>query len=215
MRLLIRFSKDETVRFLSHLDMQRLLHRALRRAKLPCAYSQGFNPHLLLSFACALPVGTSSRAEYAEVTLEKDVPPASAVQALNEALPGGVRVLAARAMGENEKGVGSRICRALYRLDADILAEDAARIMNSDTLTAQKKTKTGITEVNIRPLIFDLHVQVGTLYALVACSNSENLRADVLAAALKARGISVGLITRTKLFITDGAEIVEPIGDTV
>ncbi len=57
MKLLLRLEKGEKVKYISHLDMQRLFQRALRRAKLPCAYSQGFNPHMLVSFACALSRG--------------------------------------------------------------------------------------------------------------------------------------------------------------
>ena len=75
MKLLLRLEKGEKVKYISHLDMQRLFQRALRRAKLPCAYSQGFNPHMLVSFACALPVSVCSKAEYAEVVLERFVSP--------------------------------------------------------------------------------------------------------------------------------------------
>ena len=56
MRLLMRFLKGPEVRYISHLDMQRLFQRALRRAGLPVGYSQGFHPHMLLSFASAMPL---------------------------------------------------------------------------------------------------------------------------------------------------------------
>lgn len=64
MRIIASFYKHEQVMFVSHLDMQRLFQRAFRRADLPLAYSNGFNPHPLLSFATALSVGYTSDCEY-------------------------------------------------------------------------------------------------------------------------------------------------------
>ena len=75
MRLAVVFTKEAPVRFVSHLDVQRLFQRAFRRAKLPLAYSQGFNPHPLVSFATALSVGMTSRGEYLDVTLAEELSP--------------------------------------------------------------------------------------------------------------------------------------------
>ena len=77
MRLAVVFTKEAPVRFVSHLDLQRLFQRAFRRAKLPLAYSQGFNPHPLVAFATALSVGFTSEGEYLDLTLTEDVSPVS------------------------------------------------------------------------------------------------------------------------------------------
>ena len=73
--MLAVYHKGEAVRFVSHLDVQRTLHRAFRRAKAPLAYSAGFNPHPELSFASALPTGASSDCEWFEVELTEDMAP--------------------------------------------------------------------------------------------------------------------------------------------
>ena len=98
MKLLMRFSKGPEIRYISHLDMQRLFQRALRRAKLPVGYSQGFHPHMLLSFASAMPLGLCSRGEYAEIQLEQQTVPAAAMAQMNEVLLPVSRILACRQM---------------------------------------------------------------------------------------------------------------------
>ena len=66
MRAVIKFSKSEAVKYISHLDMLRLFQRALARSGLKVSYSEGYHPHMLLSFALATPVGVASVCEYAE-----------------------------------------------------------------------------------------------------------------------------------------------------
>jgi radical SAM-linked protein len=69
MRLVIKYTKEERVKYISHLDFLRLVQRAIRRADIPVAYSQGFNPHPRLSFASALAVGVTSEGEYLDIYL--------------------------------------------------------------------------------------------------------------------------------------------------
>ena len=86
--------------FVSHLDMQRLFQRAFRRADLPLAYSNGFNPHPLLSFATALSVGYTSDCEYFDVMLSEYVSPAEFKRRVNAVLPQGVHIVDAVDAGE-------------------------------------------------------------------------------------------------------------------
>ena len=89
MRIAARFKKGEQVRFVSHLDVQRMFQRSFRRAGIPVAYSQGFNPHPLTSFATALSVGCSSDAEWIDVKLDRDMSLTEFSMKLNSALPNG------------------------------------------------------------------------------------------------------------------------------
>lgn len=214
MKLLMRFSKGPEVRYISHLDMQRLFQRALRRAKLPVGYSRGFHPHMLLSFASAMPLGLCSRGEYAEIQLERETVPDAAMERMNESLPPGVRILACRRMEENEPSVGGRIAQAEYTLYPEstanigrILADFAAR----EEIVISKKTKKGMADVNIRPMIHTLFEQEGCIKATLSCSNSENLRADKLAELLQEySGIHIGQIWREKIFVMAGNRLEEP-----
>ena len=95
-RIKITYTKGEEVRFISHLDLMRTVSRAIRRADLPIAYSQGFNPRMKMSFGQALKVGKSSNAEEAKLTFEQQIAPEEVADRLNQVLPAGVRILAAR-----------------------------------------------------------------------------------------------------------------------
>lgn len=95
MRLIANFHKGEALRFISHLDIQRLLQRALKRADMPVSYSQGFNPHPLLAFSSALALGYTSDAEWMDVRMEEAVDPQEFPARLNAVLPEGLRVVRA------------------------------------------------------------------------------------------------------------------------
>ena len=92
-RLRLRYAKRGRLRFTSHRDFQRALERALRRAGVPMAYSQGFNPHPRISYANAAPTGTASEAEYVEIAVTAVLDPELVRAALDEALPPGLDVL--------------------------------------------------------------------------------------------------------------------------
>ena len=92
-RLRIRYAKRGRLRFTSHRDFSRAFERALVRARIPMAYSSGFNPHPRISYAGASPTGAASEAEYLEIGLAEQVEPGSPRRQLDEALPDGLDVL--------------------------------------------------------------------------------------------------------------------------
>src|SRR5512137_863511 len=94
-RMRVTFATDDTVKYVGHLDMARAWERAVRRAHLPLAYSQGFNPQARMHFAAALPVGFTGQAELIDVFLDADVEPADFLARLAPALPGGIRLTGA------------------------------------------------------------------------------------------------------------------------
>lgn len=214
MKLLLRLEKGEKVKYISHLDMQRLFQRALRRAKLPCAYSQGFNPHMLVSFACALPVGVCSKAEYAEVVLERFVPPTECLARLNEVLPEGVRILNACEPKDTDPTVGSVIALAEYSflLKNDGSVEDKLdSMLKKEEILIEKKTKKGFATVNVRNMIHSVKQKENMIFATLSCSNSENLRADKFREILLESGIETLSAVREKLFIISDGVLKEPL----
>lgn len=94
-KLRLRYAKRGTARFASHRDFSRALERALRRAKVPMAYSSGFSPHPRISYAGAAPTGTGSEAEYLELGLAEHCDPGELADALTRALPEGFPILRA------------------------------------------------------------------------------------------------------------------------
>lgn len=95
-KLRLALIKGEDTKYVGHLDLGRALERAMRRAKLPVAYSEGFNPHMKMAFGPALAVGVSSLSEYADVEMTEELPIADVVAALRQSLPPGLALQEAR-----------------------------------------------------------------------------------------------------------------------
>src|SRR5690242_3690544 len=94
-RVRLRYAKRGPLRFTSHRDFARAFERAIRRAGVPVAYSQGFSPHPKISYASAAPTGVASEAEYLEIGLQAEVDPDQLLLALDAALSPGLDVLEA------------------------------------------------------------------------------------------------------------------------
>jgi len=159
MDLRLKFAVKAPVRHISHLDLLRALTRALRRAEIPVAFSEGFNPHMQLSFGPPLSVGTCSMSEYVDVQLTEAMEPAQLVQRLNDKLPQGLRVLDA------QQRIGKGSLMALlsvadyafcYLPDATPAEEErlinkALALMEKEQLVITRERKDKTTEVDVRP----------------------------------------------------------------
>lgn len=95
MKLRLQITKEPGIRFISHLEYQRSIEKAIRRSGIPVAYSEGFNPHMRFSLASALSVGVTSSCEFAEIKLQEERPLAELVEALERALPMGIHIVKA------------------------------------------------------------------------------------------------------------------------
>lgn len=156
MKLRMQITKDKDIRFISHLEYVRTIGRAIRRAKLPAAYSEGFNPHLKFSLASALGVGVVSYTEFVEIELAEPMEVETAAKALDAALPRGIRVLAADAVDTHHAALMSQAAGALYRVTLPYAGEvqEAVRQFNvADSLLFQKaapKTKAKVKEIDVK-----------------------------------------------------------------
>lgn len=145
---------------------QLAFQRAFRRADLPLAYSNGFNPHPLLSFATALSVGYTSDCEYFDVMLSEYVSPAEFKRRVNAVLPQGVHIVDAVDAGEFKASLTPLMRSAEYDIELEF-AESVPReafyaavdeILNGGEIIVSKKTKGGIKDVDIRPMLLGLSV---------------------------------------------------------
>lgn len=112
----MEITKGEQVRYISHLDYASLMQRAIRRAHLPAAYSEGFNPHMKISFASALSVGITSSCEYMDLELKKDMCQPEVFDRLRAALPPGVELLQVRQVNNRAKALMSIVDEASYEI---------------------------------------------------------------------------------------------------
>ena len=124
-RLRITYRKSGAARYVAHLDVMRTWERALRRAKLPLAYSQGFTPHARIALAAPLPVGTVGEREQMDVFLEEPVDPADAQRRLAAALPPGLEAVAVEEVGERLPSLQSSVRAARYEVRFDAVEVDA------------------------------------------------------------------------------------------
>lgn len=165
----LEYSVGSQVRFLSHLDYLRLFARALRRAGLPVAYSQGFNPHPKLAFGPPLPVGVTSSAEYLDLELAEPVPLPGLMMQLGQALPEGIRVKEAREIKGKVPALMAVIERARYRVTVPLpemgpdlpWPETVARLLARPSIVISRRTKAGERLQEIRPGIFSLAAAPG------------------------------------------------------
>ena len=115
-----RITKDEPLRYISHLDYASLMQRAIRRAKIPAAYSEGFNPHMKMNFASALSVGVTSDAEYMDLELSEMMAEDEIADCLRPTLPNGVRLLGLRVMKGKPKALMALTDEAGYEISVPL-----------------------------------------------------------------------------------------------
>lgn len=190
MRMMAVFEKSERLRHIGHLDIQRSTQRALRRSGLPVAYSKGFNPHILITFASALSTGAVGKNEIMDVTLESDVTPEAFLSAMNAAMPPDMQLKSARALDDRHPALMAMVQAARYDLkllDEDIAAKCVAAIpafLEQESIMAMRKTKSGIKECDIRPLLLDVCGEGQHLYATMTLTERTSCKPDMLVKAL-------------------------------
>jgi radical SAM-linked protein len=118
-RLRLKFSRGDELKFLSHLDLMRLWERALRRAGLPLAYSEGFSPHPQIALAAPLSVGVTSQAELMDVFLSRWVPPQSFTAQVSKQLPRGIDLLEAWPVGPKAPSLQSQVRFIEYKVEVE------------------------------------------------------------------------------------------------
>ena len=165
MKLRVRATKIGKVRFTSHRDAARMWERALRRAGLPVAFTEGFTPRPKISFGLALPTGAESIAEYVDIELQRDIAAADVdlgtlPARLSAALPNGFDVLVA---GEREQGIDSlqeAVTSCTWELWSPLLSQqnhrDACRLLESTELVLERERKGKRSADDVRPMILDL-----------------------------------------------------------
>lgn len=166
-----RLIKGGLAIYCSSLDVQRTLERALRRAGLPVAYSQGYTPHPKLHFSQPLPVGVSSEAEFFDCQLSRPVAPAAFARRLNDALPAGLRLAEARSADPGGPALGTALNRSALCLclrtaggePAAALDRAAAALLAADTVRIERRHKQGSPWLDIRPLVHALATKAPAL----------------------------------------------------
>jgi radical SAM-linked protein len=164
-RLRITFAKGEPIKYISHLDLMRTWERALRRAQVPLAYSEGFNPRPKISIASALPVGFTGRGEVMDIVLSRHASPYNFAKRLKPYLPPGLEILSVEEVYLSLPSLQSQMRYAEYRVvveSEETLAEMEKRVeqvLSARSLPHQRERKGKVIEYDLRPLIEDLWIE--------------------------------------------------------
>jgi radical SAM-linked protein len=230
MRIRLRYEKTEAGRFLSHLDLARTMERTLRRAEVPLAFSEGFNPHPRMSFASALAVGITGENEFLDVELRRRVNPDKLEQAIREAMPPALILKQLQEVPMHGKSLSALINQAVYRFlvpegrirEADVQA-GIDRLLAAAELWRQPKIKPGkkpIPAKEVRGLVRWITVspENGWLKIEMALvmSNAAQLRPQEVWAMLAEFGgfeaETIRQVCRTGLYIEEDGKAYTPMG---
>jgi radical SAM-linked protein len=159
-RLRVRYAKRGRLRFTSHRDFSRAFERAVFRARLPMAYSSGFNPHPRISYAGAAPTGSASEAEYLELALAEVVDPAAVHAALDEVMPDGLDIV--EVVEAPGKGLTDLLQASRWRIALPVPVAEAeaaaTAFLAEDEVLVHRMTKKGMRDFDSRAAVLSLVV---------------------------------------------------------
>ena len=194
-RLRIRFSRGQEVKFISHLDIMRLWQRALNRAGISLAYSEGFNPHPRISLAAPLAVGVTSEAELMDIMLTKPASPHFFADAVRQQLPLGIEILQVHQIDLTLPSLQSQVRYTEYRVE--LKAEKEQKDLESALISLlslkhlpwQHQRDTSLRSYDLRALIDDLwlidwHNEYCAIGMRLRCDNRGSGRPEQVTTAL-------------------------------
>ncbi len=207
MEIRIKFAKYDTMKFISHLDVMRYFQKAVRRSGLDVAYTEGFNPHQIMSFAAPLGVGQTSESEYFDIELHTAPSMEELVERLNEVMTDGMRILAAEILPEPVPGVKKESAMALVaassylvmkkdgyeeELTKEELQKKFREFTAQKAIPVVKKSKKTEAKIDLVPFIYDASAEGTTtefsgsyengcvFYLLLSAGSVNNIKPDTV-----------------------------------
>lgn len=187
MKARIKFRKYGVLRFIGHLDVMRFFQKLMRRADIPIAFTGGYSPHMIMSFASPLGIGLTSDGEYLDIELTAPVDSREAVKRMNEECVEGIEIISIRQISNEKKMTGMTILAAadyLISVKKGALPENwkeaFADFMAQREICVIKQTKRSEREEDIRPLIFRWEIQGENIWLQLAAGSRNNLKPDLV-----------------------------------
>lgn len=191
MKARIKFRKYGVMKFIGHLDVMRFFQKVMRRADIPIAFTGGFSPHMIMSFANPLGVGVTSDGEYFDIELTEEIDMQAAVARMNETVVEGIEIVNMVPISDDKKQTGMSIVAAADYLSSvkngefpEDWKKKAEGFMSQPSICIIKKTKKSEKEVDIKPMIYKFEVRDDSVYMLVATGSVENLKPELVMQAL-------------------------------
>lgn len=212
-RLRVKFGRGNELKYLSHLDLMRLWDRALRRAGLPPAYSEGFSPHPHISFASPLAVGITSVGEIMDIFFERRISPDTFIRKVRVQIPAGIDIIEVFPVSPQAPSLQSCLRKAEYEveietdLSTDKIIDDINRLLALEKIPWHHSRDTGERFYDLRPLIDDVWMVEAIagkvkIAMRLRCDTSGTGRPEQVIKALGYQSSSIS-IKRTKLIFDD------------
>lgn len=193
MKLRIKFSKHGVLRFIGHLDVMRYFQKAIRRAGIDIAYTTGFSPHQIMSFAAPLGVGLESNGEYMDIEVNTLTSSKELTDALNAQMVDGIKVLEARLLPDNAGNAMASVAAARYTVafregyqPCFLTRSVIGDFMGQDDIVVTKKTKKSESTFDMKPYIFacSYNEEDNTISLIVDASSAGNIKPALVVKAL-------------------------------
>lgn len=188
MKVRIKFTKTGYMKFVGHLDTMRYFQKAIRRAELPVAFSGGYSPHMIMSFAAPLGVGTTSLGEYFDMELTETMPTAEIQQRLNETMVEGVTVCSVRQVEDGKVSTAMALVAAAdyyvsFREGKEPSVpwrEKFSEFLDQKEIVVTKKTKRSEKTVDIRPFIYKAELLDEGIFMQLASASSNYTKPELV-----------------------------------
>lgn len=190
MNIRIKFEKKGVMKFIGHLDMVRYFQKAMRRAELPMAYTNGFNPHQVMSFAAPLGVGLTSEGEYMDIEITDKISSKAAILALNKTMVNGVRVLEFRQLEDDSKNAMSIVAAADYQIypknpeNKYFSAKEIQNYFSQASIPVTRQSKKSITSLDLKECILELKAELvegsSTVFMKVLTGSVSNIKPELV-----------------------------------
>ncbi len=188
LKIRIKFAKNGSMKFIGHLDIMRYFQKVMRRAEVDIAYSEGFSPHQIMSFAAPLGVGLTSIGEYLDIEVHSTDSSAEMLKRINDTMVEGMEVLSYRLLPDSSKNAMSLVAGADYVVkfrdgyepDIDI-REKFNEFIKQSSIEILKKTKKSEMLVDIRPMIYKAYIDDdNTFFMKLATGSANNLKPELV-----------------------------------
>lgn len=183
MKIRIKFRKYGNLKYIGHLDVQRFFQKAVRRAGIDVAYTTGFSPHQIMSFAAPLGVGLESNGEYMDMEVLTFTGSNDTVKRLNAVSAEGIEILSAKVLPEHAGNAMASVAAAGYTVrfregrEPDFAWQDQLdSFYAEESIPVLKETKKSTMQIDLKPGIFELKVCDNAIYMLLDASSSGNIK---------------------------------------
>lgn len=203
MRVRIKFTKTGSMKYIGHLDTMRFFQKVLRRAGLDVAYSEGFSPHIIMSFAQPLGVGVTSEGEYFDLDMKSLMSSEQMIQLLNAQMPENISVISVVKIPEDKANKCMTLVAAAdyiirFKDDEELfdsLKDKLEEFFNKKEIVVLKKTKKNEKMTDIKPLVYSWKIGEKDIFLKLSSGSVDNLKPQLLLNAFfEEQGIEAGTV---------------------